>query len=139
MADDPYLRAGARPARPVRTATAPAPTLREQTTLADLQGKYADMDIKRRQLDIDKARLDRLLATPLPEAPKPAVQKTREAMMMKRGEVIGEKAAAQEFALPKIEQSVARAFQSAKEILAISNEFLEVPANSTKSIKLKIL
>jgi len=95
----------------------PAPTLREKTSLADLKKTYADVEIRRRQLALEEARNARLLATPLPEAPKPAVQKTREAMMMKRGEVIGAKAAEQEFALPKVEQSVSRAFQTAQELM----------------------
>jgi len=95
----------------------PTPTLREQTSLADLKKTYADIDAERRRLAMDQARLNRQLEAPLPEAPKPAAQKTREAMMLKRGEVIGTKAAEQEFALPKIEQSVSRAFQSAQELL----------------------
>lgn len=95
----------------------PTPTLREKASLADLANKYADIDARNRQLALDERRVRRVEATPLPEAPKPAAQKTREAMMMKRGEVIGAKAAEQEFALPKVEQSVSRAFQSAQELL----------------------
>jgi len=96
----------------------PAPTLREKTSLADLQKTYADVEIRRRQLALEEARNARLLAAPLPEAPKPAIQKTRETMMETRGKVIGTKAAEQEFALPSVEQSVSRAFQSAQELLA---------------------
>lgn len=112
MAEDPYLRIGARPVR-----AAPTPTLREQTSLADLQKTYADIEARNRQIELDARRVKRMEDAPLPEAPKPAVQKTREAMMMKRGEVIGTKAAEQEFALPKVEQSVSRAFQSAQELM----------------------
>ena len=96
----------------------PTPTLREQTSLADLQKTYADVEIRRRQLALEEERNARMKATPLPEAPKSAVQKTREAMMETRGKVIGTKAAEQEFALPSVEQSVSRAFQSAQELLA---------------------
>jgi hypothetical protein len=112
MAEDPYLRIGARPAR-----AAAAPTVKERASLADLDAKYAAMEAERKRLAMEQARLDRLLATPIPEAPKPAIQKTRETMMETRGKVIGEKAAAQEFALPKVEQSVSRAFQSAQSLL----------------------
>lgn len=112
MAEDPYLRIGARPVR-----AAAAPTVKERASLADLDAKYAAMEAERKRLAMEQARLDRLLATPIPEAPKPAIQKTRETMMETRGKVIGEKAAAQEFALPKVEQSVSRAFQSAQSLL----------------------
>jgi len=95
----------------------PTPTLREKASLADLANKYADIEARRRQIELEERRVQRIEATPLPEAPKPAVQKTREAMMMKRGEVIGAKAAEQEFALPKVEQSVSRAFQTAQELM----------------------
>jgi hypothetical protein len=109
---NPYDRFD-RPASP-----AGQPTLRERKTLADLEGEYARRDAERQRLDLERRRVARMEATPLPEAPKPAVQRTREVMMETRGKVIGEKAAAQEFSLPKIEQSVGRAFQSAQELLA---------------------
>ncbi len=91
---------------------------RPQVSLADLQGKIADMAADIERLKIERRTQARLEATSLPEAPKSALQKTREVMMTKRGEVIGEKAVAQEFALPKIEQSVFGAFQAAKDLLA---------------------
>jgi len=114
MADDPYASLGARPV----SRAAPKPTLREQSTIADLANKYADIENERRRLALEERRVSRMEATPLPEAPKPAAQRVRESMMETRGKVIGERAAAQEFSLPKIEQSVARAFQSAQELLA---------------------
>ena len=114
MADDPYAALGARPvSRP-----AAQPTLREKKTLADLQAEYARMENERRRLALEERRVEREEAKPLPEPPKPAVQRVRESMMETRGKVIGEKAAAQEFSLPKIEQSVSRAFKSAQELLA---------------------
>lgn len=109
MADDPYLRAGARPVGGGEIRGAGYETAQKKD-LADLQAKYLDAQLKGLQAE-------RLARTPIPEGPKPAVQKVREGMMQKRGEVIGEAAAKQEFALPKIEQSVARAFQSAQELL----------------------
>lgn len=117
MADDPYAAIGARPIGRSATPQQRAPTLREQKTLAELQGEYADRDIKRAQLGLDRRRVERAEAVPMPEGPKSAVQKTREAMMLQRGQTIGEAAAKQEFALPKIEQSVARAMQSAQDLL----------------------
>ena len=117
MAEDPYIKAGARPVTSGGEIRGPGYATAQAKSLADLQKTYADIDAQRRRDAMEQARLNRLLATPLPEAPKPAVQKTREAMMMKRGEVIGTKAAEQEFALPKVEQSVSRAFQSAQELL----------------------
>lgn len=116
MAEDPYIKAGARPVTSGEIR-GPGYATAQQKSLADLQKTYADIEIRRRQLALEEERNARLKATPLPEAPKPAAQKTREAMMLKRGEVIGTKAAEQEFALPKIEQSVSRAFQSAQELL----------------------
>jgi hypothetical protein len=117
VAEDPYFKAGARPVTSGGEIRGPGYATAQAKSLADLQKTYADIDAQRRRDAMEQARLDRLLATPLPEAPKPAVQKTREAMMMKRGEVIGAKAAEQEFALPSVEQSVSRAFQSAQELL----------------------
>ncbi len=109
---NPYDRFD-RPASP-----AGRPTLREQKTLSELESEYARRDAERERLDLERRRVARMEAAPLPEAPKPAVQRVREGMMEARGKVIGEKAAAQEFSLPKIEQSVGRAFQSAQELLA---------------------
>lgn len=116
MAEDPYIKAGARPITSGEIR-GPGYATAQQKSLADLTKTYADIDAQRRRLAMDQARLNRLLKEPVPEAPKPAVQKTREAMMLKRGEVIGTKAAEQEFALPKVEQSVSRAFKSAQELL----------------------
>ena len=107
MAEDPYIKAGARPVTSGEIR-GPGYATAQQKSLADLAKTYADIEIRRRQLALDEKRT---------EAPKPAAQRTREAMMLKRGEVIGTKAAEQEFALPKIEQSVSRAFQSAQELL----------------------
>lgn len=117
MAEDPYIKAGARPVTSGGEIRGPGYATAQQKSLADLAGKYADIEARRKQIQLDERRVARIEAAPLPEAPKPAVQKTREAMMMKRGEVIGTKAAEQEFALPKVEQSVSRAFQSAQELL----------------------
>jgi len=117
VAEDPYFKAGARPVTSGGEIRGPGYAAAQEKSLADLKKTYADVEIRRRQLALEEARNARLLATPLPEAPKSAVQKTREAMMMKRGEVIGTKAAEQEFALPSVEQSVSRAFQSAQELL----------------------
>lgn len=116
MAEDPYIKAGARPVTSGEIR-GPGYATAQEKSLADLKKTYADIEAQRRRDAMEKLRLDRLLATPLPEAPKPPAQKTREAMMLKRGEVIGTKAAEQEFALPSIEQNVARAFQSAQELL----------------------
>jgi hypothetical protein len=117
VAEDPYIKAGARPVTSGGEIRGPGYATAQQKSLADLAGKYADIEARRKQIQLDERRVARIEAAPLPEAPKPAVQKTREAMMMKRGEVIGTKAAEQEFALPKVEQSVSRAFQSAQELL----------------------
>ena len=117
MAEDPYIKAGARPVTSGGEIRGPGYAAAQQKSLADLAGKYADIEARKKQIQLEERRVARIEAAPLPEAPKSAVQKTREAMMMKRGEVIGTKAAEQEFALPKVEQSVSRAFQSAQELL----------------------
>jgi hypothetical protein len=117
VAEDPYIKAGARPVTSGGEIRGPGYATAQQKSLADLTKTYADIDAQRRRLDMDQARLNRLLKEPVPEAPKPAVQKTREAMMETRGKVIGTKAAEQEFALPKVEQSVSRAFQTAQELM----------------------
>lgn len=96
----------------------PSARVRQEKTLADLAGEYARRDVERERLDLERRRVAREEAKPLPEAPKPAAQRVRESMMETRGKVIGEKAAAQEFSLPKIEQSVAQAFKSAQDLLA---------------------
>lgn len=118
MDGDPYAAIGARPIGSSQTSSPQrARTSREEENLANLAAKYANMEADRQRIEIEKRRIARLEATPMPEAPKSAVQKTRDAMMMKRGEVIGTKAAEQEFGLPKVEQSVSRAFQSAQDLL----------------------
>lgn len=118
MDGDPYAAIGARPISSSQTSSPQrAPTSREEENLANLTAKYAALEREERRLKFEEQRLARLMATPIPEGPKPAVQKTREAMMLKRGEVIGTKAAEQEFALPKVEQSISRAFQSAQDLL----------------------
>lgn len=115
MAEDPYLRIGA---RPVRTAAAPAPTIRERTSLADLEAKYAAMENERRRIAIEQARLNRQLAAPLPEAPKSKTQKAAEAVALAEANVLGAKSAEQRMALPGLETTVAAAFKGAKDLMA---------------------
>ena len=113
MAEDPYLRIGARPAR-----AAAAPTVKERASLADLDAKYAAMDAERRRIAMEQARLERLLATPLPEAPKSKAQKAAEAVAIAEANILGAKSAEQRMALPGLETTVAAAFKGAKDLLA---------------------
>lgn len=117
MADDPYLRAGARPARAAPAPT-PAPNLRERTALADLQGKYADIDARRRQLELEERRVKLLEKTPTPAPPKSRAEKAAEAVALAEANLLGTKAAEQRMALPGLETTVAAAFKGAKDLLA---------------------
>jgi len=117
--EDPYIKAGARPVTSGGEIRGPGYATAQQKSLADLQKTYADIDARRRQLEFEARRvalLEAELARKPP--PVPAAQRVRESMMETRGKVIGTKAAEQEFALPSVEQSVSRAFQSAQELLA---------------------
>ena len=67
----------------------------EATKLADLEAKYADAERRR-------VELERLRATPLPQAPKTPAQQAAEAYGNRRAAVLGESAATKEFSLPKI-------------------------------------
>lgn len=120
MVDDPYAAAGARSPgnaqqRPV-APRGPQPNVREQRSLADLADKYAETAGRRQQLDLDRRRVAaaELAARP----PKSAAQLANEARASARGNVLGEKAATQEFSLPKLEQSVSFAFKAAEDLLA---------------------
>ncbi len=83
---------------------------KEAATLADLREKY--LDAERKRLD-----LERLRATPLPQAPKPAAVQAREKMMAARAQKLAESAAAKEFSLPVIEQNAKNAFKTAQDLL----------------------
>ena len=67
----------------------------EAAKLADLQAKYD-------KAERDRVELERLRATPLPQAPKTPAQQADEAYRNRRATVLGESAATKEFSLPKL-------------------------------------
>jgi hypothetical protein len=67
----------------------------EASKLADLQAKYD-------RAERDRVELQRLKATPLPQAPKTPAQQADEAYRTRRASVLGESAATKEFSLPKL-------------------------------------
>ena len=117
MAKDPYAGTGAVFSSPSEIRGPGYDTAR-QKDLIELAAKQAAMEAERRRLAMDQARLERDLLKPLPEAPKPAIQVTRENMMKARGDVLGRKAAEVEMSLPTSEQTVSNAFTAAKNLLA---------------------
>jgi hypothetical protein len=76
------------------------------------------MEAERKRLAMEQARLDRLLATPIPEAPKSRAQKAAEAVALAEANVLGAKSAEQKMALPGLETTVAAAFKGAKDLMA---------------------
>ena len=116
MAEDPYAGTGAVFSSPSEIRGPGYDTARRKD-VADLDAKYAAMEAERRRLAMDRERLDRDLLKPLPEAPKPAIQVTRENMMKARGDVLGRKAAEVEMSLPSAEQTVSNAFTGAQKLL----------------------
>lgn len=75
MAEDPYIKAGARPVTSGGEIRGPGYATAQQKSLADLAGKYADIEARRKQIQLDERRVARIEAAPLPEAPKPAVRR----------------------------------------------------------------
>lgn len=87
-----------------------AATTTEATRLADLQAKYD-------KAERDRLELERLKATPLPQAPKSPTQQAAEAYGNKRAAVLGEAAATKEFSLPKLRDISQRAITEGVELL----------------------
>jgi hypothetical protein len=67
----------------------------DASKLADLQAKYD-------KAERDRLEIERLKATPLPQAPKSAMQQANEAYVTNRATVLGKEAAGKEFSLPKL-------------------------------------
>lgn len=103
--NDPYAGLGVTIA-----PRSPAAANKEAASLADLREKY--LDAERKRLD-----LERLRATPLPQAPKPAAVQARDMMLKARAQKLAESATAKEFSLPNLEQNAKKAFQTAQDLL----------------------
>lgn len=113
MADDPYLALGA---RPVRGPAAAQPTLRERSTLADLQNKYLEAGLKGQEARLKAIEEQRLRATPLPEGPKNIAQKLREQSVLKSGEALTGAAVNARTKLPAMGDQAQTAFNAAQEL-----------------------
>jgi hypothetical protein len=87
-----------------------AATTAEATRLADLQAKYD-------KAERDRVELERLRATPLPQAPKTPAQQATEAYGNKRAMVLGEQAATKEFSLPRMRDISQRALDEGVNLL----------------------
>ena len=83
---------------------------KQAMSAAELQAKYLE-------LQREQEELRRLRQTPLPQAPKPAAQQAREAMMTKRAEALADAAVKKEFSLPVLEQNARNAFKTAQDLL----------------------
>ena len=82
----------------------------EATDLAILQQKY-------RQAERDRVELERLRATPLPQAPKSATQQAAETRAVQRATVISKNAAEKEFSLPNMRAISQRALDEGAALL----------------------
>lgn len=109
-AEDPYIRAGARPLTRSTEIRGAGYETREATDAAELKRKYL-------QIERENEDLRRLRNTPLPQAPKTGAQQAREAMLQARSQKIAEAAAAKEFSLPNLEQNARNAIQTAQNLL----------------------
>ena len=91
-------------------ATPKAAVTAEASDLADLRAKYD-------KADRDRLEFERLRNTPLPQAPKSAMQQANEAYGNKRAMVLGEQAATKEFSLPKMRDISQRALDEGVALL----------------------
>jgi len=90
--------------------TPKAATTAEATDLAILNAKY-------QQAERDRLELERLRATPLPQAPKTPAQQADEAYGNRRATVLGEQAATKEFSLPRMRDISQRALDEGVNLL----------------------
>lgn len=119
MDDDPYAAIGARPIGSSQTSSPQrAPTSREEENFVNLMAKYADMEADRQRLALEKRRLERLEATPIPEGPKNLGQKLREQSVLKSGEALTGAATTARIKLPTVADQAQAAFSAAEELVA---------------------
>ena len=110
MARDPYLAAGARP-------VAPAPTLRERETVADIAARYAAIDASRAAAAKSAADTARVQATPLPEAPKNIARRVRETSALTNAAEMAKTSTAARTSLPDVEDQARIAFSRAASLV----------------------
>lgn len=107
MADDPYLRAGA---RPVASAPRnPAYEMKQRSSAADLESKYL-------QMEKEKAELARLRQTPIPQPAQPREtpgEKAQAAYLNEMATATGK----MDFSMPKLRSTVKRALSEGSQLV----------------------